>query len=132
MTPGPQMGSTGYFLRHDAIVDDQQARAGGRLGQLVAGHKKDVVVANRLSSNPGRVAIYGWHEALGDPIQPLSTVHGANYADYSHGIRLISRTAFVNGQAVDLGTLLTDARYAGLLNDGGPITGAAVELASLR
>ncbi|MEM6608043.1 MAG: hypothetical protein AAF689_05635 [Pseudomonadota bacterium] len=132
MTPGAQMTSTRYFLRHDALVDDQMARAGGRLGILVAGQKKDVVIANRLSSNPGRVAIYGWHQASGSPIQPLSTVHGAQYADYSHGIRLISRTAFVNGRAVDLGALLTDARYAALLNSDGPLTGRAVQIAALR
>lgn len=132
MTPGAQMTSTNYFLRHDGMVDTQIANAGGRLGQLVAGQKKDVVLANRLSSNPGRIAIYGWHRSSGRPIQPLSTVHGTNYADYSHGIRLISRTAFLNGRATDLGALLTDARYAGLLNAGGPITGRAVQLAALQ
>ncbi|MEM9317910.1 MAG: hypothetical protein AAGA70_02770 [Pseudomonadota bacterium] len=132
MEPGAAMTSTAYFLRHDGLVDAQMARSGGRLGLLVAGQKKDLVLANRLSSNPGRVAIYGWHRASGNPIQPLSTVHGSQYADYSHGIRLVSRTAFVNGQAVDLGRLLTDARYASLLNSDGPITGRAEQLASLR
>ncbi|MEL6953363.1 MAG: hypothetical protein AAFY68_05835 [Pseudomonadota bacterium] len=132
MTPGSEMSSTNYFLRHDAMVDDQYARVGGRLGALVAGHKKDVVLANRLSSNPGRVAIYGWHRSRFAPIQPLSTVHGAQYADYSHGIRLVSRTAFVNGDAVDLGTLLTDPRYAGLINSDGVIAGRAVQMAALR
>lgn len=132
MEPGAQMTSTNYFLRHDGLVDAQMLRAGGRLGLLVAGQKKDVVLANRLSSNPGRVAIYGWHRASGSPIQPLSTVHGAQYADYSHGVRLVSRTAFVNGRAVDLGDLLTDARYASLLNSDGPITGRAEQMAALR
>jgi hypothetical protein len=80
---------------------------------LLAGHKKDLVLANRLSSNRGRVAIYGWHRGNGDPIQPLSTVHGEYYADYSHGIRLVSRTAYVNGRPVDLRSLLTDGTYAG-------------------
>ena len=132
MTPGAQMTTTTYFLRHDGLVDQQMARAGGRLGLLVAGQKKDIVLANRLSSNPGRIAIYGWHRSSGSPIQPLSTVHGANYADYSHGVRLVSQTAFVNGQAVDLADLLTDARYASMLNSDGPITGRALQLASLR
>jgi len=132
MQPGAEMTSTNYFLRHDGLVDQQMARAGGRLGLLVAGQKKDVVLANRLSANPGRVAIYGWHRASGSPIQPLSTVHGAQYADYSHGVRLVSRTAFVGGRAVDLGDLLTDARYASLLNSDGPITGRAVQMAALR
>ena len=121
MTPGPQMSSTDYFLRHDATLDAQMAQAGGRHGVLLAGHKKDLVLANRLSSNRGRVAIYGWHRGNGDPIQPLSTVHGEYYADYSHGIRLVSRTAYVDGRPVDLRRLLTDSVYAALLNSDGPL-----------
>jgi hypothetical protein len=131
MTPGPQMSSTDYFLRHDATLDAQMAQAGGRHGVLLAGHKKDLVLANRLSSNRGRVAIYGWHRSHGDPIQPLSTVHGEYYADYSHGIRLVSRTAYVDGRPVDLRGLLTDSVYAALLNSDGPLSSATVRLASL-
>jgi hypothetical protein len=131
MTPGPQMSSTDYFHRHDRTVDAQLAEAGGRDGLLLAGHKKDLVIANRLSRNRGRVAIYGWHRSNGDPIQPLSTVHGAYYADYSHGIRLVSRTAYVNGEAVDLRSLLTSGTYAAILNSDGPLTSATVQLASL-
>lgn len=121
MTPGPQMASTDYFLRHNATLERQRQAAGAALGVLVSGHKKDLVLTNRLARNPGRVAIYGWHRASGQPIQPLSTVHGAAYADYSHGIRLISRRAYVNGRAIDLRELLADGRYAGLLSDEGPI-----------
>lgn len=125
MTPGAQMASTDYFVRHNATVEAQLARRGAGpgagLGALVSGHKKDLVITNRLSRVAGRVAIYGWHRANGQPIQPLSTVHGQNYADYSHGVRLISRTAFLNGRAVDLRDLLADGRYAGLLTGEGPI-----------
>ena len=131
MTPGSAMSSTGYFVTHDETVDAQFARAGAQQGMLVAGHKKDLVIANRLSRNPGRVAIYGWHRTNGQAIQPLSTVHGEYYADYSHGIRLVSRTAYVNGEAVDLRQLLTDERYAGFLNSDGALTGATIRLASL-
>ena len=49
-------------------------------------------------ANPGKIAIYGWHRLNGAPIQPLSTVHGACYADYSHGIRLVSETVLVDGK----------------------------------
>ncbi len=131
MTPGSSMSSTSYFVTHDQTIDAQFARAGAQQGMLVAGHKKDLVIANRLSRNPGRVAIYGWHRTNGNAIQPLSTVHGEYYADYSHGIRLVSRTAYVNGEAVDLRELLTDERYAGFLNSDGALTGATVRLASL-
>jgi hypothetical protein len=132
MTPGAQMASTDYFARHDRTIDAQLSQAGARGGHLIAGHKKDLVLANRLSRAPGRVAIYGWHRPGGDPIQPLSTVHGEYYADYSHGIRLVSRTAYVDGRAVDLRALLTDGRYASLLNSDGPLSSATIRLAALR
>lgn len=132
MTPGAQMASTDYFLRHNATVEAQRASAGAALGALVSGHKKDLVISNRLARVAGRVAIYGWHQANGRPIQPLSTVHGQNYADYSHGIRLISRTAYVNGRAVDLRDLLADRRFASILSgDEGPIASREI-LAALR
>ncbi len=97
---------------------------------LVAGQKKDVVMASRMASNPGRVAIYGWHRSSGSPIQPVSTVHGANYADYSHGIRLVSKTAYLNGKAVELDDLLASSRYAYLLNKEGPMPGPVIRIAS--
>lgn len=131
MPPGPEMSSTPYFLRHNATVERQRSSAGARGATLVSGHKKDLVLTNRLAQMPGRVAIYGWHRPGGQPIQPLSTVHGAGYADYSHGVRLISRTAYVNGRAVDLRDLLADARLAGLVSDEGPVTGSRLLLAAL-
>lgn len=121
MSPGPQMTSTAYFVRHNATVEAQRKNAGAAPGTLISGHKKDVVLTSRLASHRGRVAIYGWHRRNGRPIQPLSTVHGAGYADYSHGVRLVSRTAFLNGRSADLRSLMADPRYAGLLSDEGPV-----------
>lgn len=121
MVPTNQMASTAYFIEHNATIESQRRRSGAQAGVLIAGHKKDVVISARLAQAPGRVAIYGWHRTNGRAIQPLSTVHGAQYADYSHGIRLISRTAYVNGRAVDLATLLGDGELAGLISDEGPI-----------
>jgi hypothetical protein len=90
---------------------------------LVAGHRKDVVIDPRLERNRGRVAIYGWNNANGSTIQPLSTVHGENYADYSHGVRLISRTAYVNGRPHDLAELLSTHQCArAVLSRNGPIS----------
>ena len=53
------------FLRHNAIIEEQ--RGDKKLGELVAGIKKDVVVTNRLDEKPDRVAIYGWHKLDGRP-----------------------------------------------------------------
>ena len=131
MPAGPQMRSTAYLMRHNATVEAQRASAGAAPGALVSGHKKDVVLSTRLASRPGRVAIYGWHRGNGEAIQPLSTVHGAGYADYSHGVRLVSRTAFLDGKPVDLRDLLASRRYAALLSDEGPVTGPRLEMAAL-
>lgn len=122
MQPTNQMSSTGYFWQHDQTIDGQRTSQGGRSEDLMAGHKKDLVLSTRLRSARGRVAIYGWHRANGRPIQPLSTVHGAEYADYSHGIRLISTAAFVDGRPYPLSDLLQNAALASMLSGEGPIT----------
>jgi hypothetical protein len=88
-----RMMTSEFYAEHDRLVDE---RLGAREG-LVSGHKKDVVVSNRLDANPGRVAIYGWHQSSGKPIQGLSTVHENSYADYSHGVRLVAGTMTVDG-----------------------------------
>ena len=55
------------------------------------------------------------------PIQPLSTVHGMRYADYSHGVRLVSAIAFVDGEARQLLSLLEDPQAARVFSDEGVI-----------
>jgi hypothetical protein len=118
---GPQMRSTEYYSTHNHLIEDQVHAVGAPLGALVSGDKKDVVMSNRLAMNLGRIAIYGWHRGSGQPIQPLSTVHGANYADYSHGIRLISEWALVNGKLQSIRQLLQNPSTASALSDEGPI-----------
>ena len=118
---GPQMTSTAYYLHHNQIVDEQERAAGVPLGALVAGNKKDVVLTNRLANNPGRIAIYGWQRPDGRPIQPLSTVHGAAYADYSHGIRLVSRLVLIEGRLRSISKALQDPVLSKVLSDEGPI-----------
>jgi len=98
LPPGPRMRSTAFYRAHNRKIRRQRRAAGHPLGVLLAGHKKDLVLTSRLAARPNRVAIYGWHHPTGKPVQPLSTVHGASYADYSHGVRLVSETIFVNGQ----------------------------------
>lgn len=132
MQAGSQMSSTDYFWRHNATVDGQLSAARMKYRDiLVAGQKKDLVISNVLRRSPNRVAIYGWHRGNGAPIQPLSTVHGESYADYSHGIRLISKTAFVNGKAMPLSRLLEDPVMAGILSKEGPIQRTDNLMASL-
>jgi hypothetical protein len=118
---GDQMRSTEYYWAHNELIDDQEHTLGAQLGELVSGDKKDVVLSNRLAQHLGRIAIYGWHRGAGQPIQPLSTVHGANYADYSHGIRLVSRWALLDGKPELVRDILQDPSTAQALSDEGPI-----------
>lgn len=131
MTPGSKMASTAYLLQHDQTVDQQRAKVSRQPDALTAGQKKDIVLTNRLLSHPGRVAIYGWHRPNGKPIQPLSTVHGASYADYSHGVRLVSRMAYVNGKEMPLSEIMQDRDLASIVSSEGPIGNAERLLAGL-
>jgi hypothetical protein len=118
---GDEMRSTPYYADHDRLIAAQRDEVVAPADSLVAGHKKDLVLTNRLWSKLGRVAIYGWHKTDGTVIQPLSTVHGARYADYSHGVRLVSLVAFVDGVPRSLLDLLQDPQIAGLITGEGPI-----------
>jgi hypothetical protein len=123
MPPGPQMRSTEYYRIHNAMIEGQSRALGIPLGELVSGDKKDVVITNRLARKPDRIAIYGWHRSRGAPIQPLSTVHGARYADYSHGIRLVSEVAVLNGELRSIYGILENSSLAKVLSDEGPLRG---------
>lgn len=118
---GPNMRSTDYYRTHNERIETQARIRGIPLGSLVSGHKKDVVVTNLLARTEGRIAIYGWHRPNGTPIQPLSTVHGVCYADYSHGIRLVSEMAIEDGTRRSLRDLLQGAQLAHALSDEGTI-----------
>ena len=120
MTPGPRMTSVNYFLVHNQRIETQ--RAGRAFGALIAGHKKDLVITNRLSRQRSpRVAIYGWHRGMGDPIQPLSTVHGASYADYSHGLRLLGGVMVADGVERSIFDALADDHLAAVLSLEGTV-----------
>ena len=113
----PLMGTNLYLAEHKEKVDAQ--RRAFALGDLISGHKKDLVLTNRLAELPGRVAIYGWHLATGRPIQPLSLVHGARYVDYSHGVRLVASVVDVGGVAQSIYDALQDSSLASALSREG-------------
>jgi hypothetical protein len=121
LEPGPQMTSLAYFWKHNEKIKKQRLAQGIPLGALISGHKKDVVITNRLARNKGKIAIYGWHRRNGIPIQPLSTVHTAGYADYSHGIRLVSDFVLIDGRLRSIYEVLQDPKLARALCAEGPI-----------
>ncbi|HUR54321.1 MAG TPA: hypothetical protein VMZ71_09330 [Gemmataceae bacterium] len=112
--------SPATFLHHNMLIEQQ--RGGKKLGELVAGTKKDVVVSNRLAEKLNRVAMYGWHQLDGKPIQPLAIVHRDSYVDYSHGVRLMKRAVQIDGKSRDVRHVLYAADLHALLSDEGPVT----------
>jgi len=89
---------------------------------LTAGNKKDIVISNKIFDQPTpRVVIYGWHKLNGQAIQPVYNKHTSNWADYSHGVRLISNVGYLNGKRTKLTTILKDPKLHVLLSDEGQI-----------
>ena len=103
------------MYQHNLIIEGQRRLRRG----LIAGIKKDVVITGQLPRDPkpNRVAIYGWHKMDGTPIQPLYTGHANWYVDYSHGIRLVYRTIYVNGKPMDYIDVLKDRTLKRLICD---------------
>lgn len=107
--------STVTMYQHHLIVEGQRKLRKG----LITGIQKDVVISGKIMKDgrPDRVAIYGWHKPDGKPIQPLYTGHINWWVDYSQCIRLIFRTIYVNGKAMDYTEVLKDKILQRLLCD---------------
>jgi len=107
------------FAEHNAIIEKQ--RGGKQLSLLTIGTKKDIVLTPRIFEKPQRLAIYGWRQLDGKPIQPLTIVHWDQYVDYSHGVRLIRDTLVVGGKKLKIAELLADSDRCGIVSDEGPM-----------
>jgi hypothetical protein len=121
--PSPAMTTVAVFSNHNATVWSQRKAQlpDHPLGALVAGHQKDVVLSARLAGAPGRVAIYGWHQTNGVPIQPLYLKHVAGWVDYSQCIRLVQQSLLVNGEPSTVARVLADPALCELLSDEGVV-----------
>ena len=124
--PSAAMTTVPVFAQHNEIIRAQrQALTNAHpLGALVAGHKKDVVLSARLAGVTNKVAIYGWHQTNGLPIQPLYLGHVATWVDYSQCVRLVSQTMLVNGEKKSVAAILADPKLCGLISDEGVVTNA--------
>jgi hypothetical protein len=112
------------YSHHQMVLEQREATLETHpQGTLVAGHKKDVIVSNRIYNQPppGRVVIYGWHNPDGSPIQPVYSGHSETYADYSHGIRAVRDTVLVNSEPAGIHDILAHPDLHVLLSDEGPI-----------
>lgn len=121
--PSDQMTTIPVMFTHHQMVQEQRDTHQGvhPAGTLVAGHKKDVILSNRIYSQPAprRVVIYGWHYTSGTPIQPVYSGHAETYADYSHGIRAVRDTMLLNGEPVSARDILRHPEWHVLLSDEG-------------
>ena len=110
--------STKSFIDSNNLINNQLSPELVK-SALVAGDKKDIVIGPNLDGS--KVAIYGWHQTDGKPIQPYSTIHDSSYSDYSHGTRLISKFAYLDRTIpVDLTTIFIDDNLHKLVSDQGP------------
>jgi hypothetical protein len=110
------------FRDHTNQIEKQLAEAGGKQGQLTAGIKKDLILSERLSKQPGKVVLYGWHLPGGKPVQPVYSGHAAHYVDYSHGIRLMNNQVLFDGKPALLSDLLKDpVLYKVFSDENGPM-----------
>lgn len=125
--PSAEMVTVQVFWDHNGTVKGQRAGNAAPLGALVGGNKKDVVISPQVVSypSPKRVAIYGWHQLNGSPIQPLYFGHENTYADYSHGIRLANHKMLLDGTTVTVADVLTSTAVHTLLNDESVFTVSA-------
>jgi len=122
--PSDTMTTIPVFVQHTDSIKQQFSLLGydRSADRLAGGHKKDIIISNKIYSPDrdfARVVIYGWHRSETDPIQPVYNGHIASYADYSHGVRLISKLALINTDSVHLDEILMDPELSGTLSDEG-------------
>lgn len=123
MPPNKLMTSVPVFIKHTGIVRRQRDSMIKKspLGYLTAGDKKDIVISPRIYNDTSayHVVIYGWHKLNGKAIQPLYARHLNTWADYSHGVRLINRTVWVDGKPTNIKKILRSNKLSPLLSDEG-------------
>ena len=125
--PSAKMTTIPVFMQHTDSIKQQISQLGfDRSGNyIIAGHKKDIIISNKIYSpdrNYDRVVIYGWHLSENHPIQPVYNGHNAKYADYSHGVRFISKIVLLNGDSTKIEDILKNPNMASLLSDEGVIS----------
>jgi hypothetical protein len=129
--PSIAMTTVPVFIQHNTMVREQlyEKYPANLKGELTAGNKKDIIISNKIyGQSSARVVIYGWHQLNGKAIQPVYNKHINTWADYSHGLRLLSKTALLNGKRVQIPDLLKDSILHVLVSDEGMILNAKYPL----
>lgn len=116
--PSDLMRSITFLVEHSNWIEERPGWD-DLSNPIIAGHKKDLVVSKRLlrPKLSAKLALYGWHNVgNGSAIQPQSLWHGEYYVDYSHGIRLVSPEAELDGKPVSLAKIMRDPSLARLIS----------------
>lgn len=131
--------STAAYDEHSIAIQNGMSKAGVKPGQIIAGHKKDVVIANGLHRQPRKIAFHGFYDAKGYPAEPCYEVKGGplpscnkeaptlahpegRFADYSQGVRLMHPVMQIDGALKLVREVLVDPALSKLISTEGPIT----------
>jgi hypothetical protein len=128
--------STSSYVEHSEAIRAKMADAKIKPGELVAGHKKDVVIAQRLHTDSNKIAFHGFYDAQGYPHEPCHEskkplgqcvvdvpvlAHSRRFSDYSQGVRLVHPTMVVDGQNRAVTDVLADKELAMLISSEGVV-----------
>jgi hypothetical protein len=125
--------STEAFDAHSLAIQDEMKRKGITPGQLVAGHKKDVVLAAKGKSMPEKISFHGFY--IGKyPAEPCydagnspgpscnrempTTTHPeglGHFSDYSQGVRLVHPQMTIDGAMHLVSDVLKDQKLSTLI-----------------
>ena len=136
--PGRTQVSSAAYLEHSEAIQARMKSEGISLGELVAGHKKDVVISRRLLSDVNKIAFHGFYDSKGYPHEPCyenpdrapkpscdkeSAVlaHHRRFSDYSQGVRLVHPWMVVNGERRKVAEVLANKDLSLLISNEGPI-----------
>lgn len=127
--PSKLMNTVPIFVAHNDSIKLQLRTyvLQHNTSELTAGNKKDIIISNKIyGENTKRVVIYGWHKLDGKPIQPVYNKHTNNWADYSHGVRLVQNNTIIKNNGIEYKTTIQKVLKSNaknyLLSDEGIIT----------
>lgn len=115
------MLSMDTFIWHNKKIESQII--GKSRGEILSGHKKDIVIDHDLLNKKDRLGLYGWFNLNGTAIQGPTvntSSHEVSYLDYASGIRFIAQDAMLNGNVVNMYDILLNKQTAYLISEQGP------------
>jgi hypothetical protein len=132
--------STAAYDDHSVAIQDRMKAMSIPLGELVAGHKKDVVLSRRLHTDPSRIAFHGFYRdrypyepCYDNPSGQLDPncnrelpAHDhpegrGHFSDYSQGVRLVHPFMRIDGVRHLVADVLRDKTLSKLISADGEI-----------